>query len=236
MRDAGDPAEVTAEEAAQTVDEPRPEDLLPYVEAAVADTVDGIEAGLPYARPGAPAHEYLLFQADHLRANLQDGGGRAANDVEPDGEKFQVCHDQGCVTLGGFVLDGDLVSDFEVNGNAVSDHMYPGGSGFSQDGASIAVARSYYSMESNVLTVILHGEADPGVAFDVTLPDYRAPDGERALTLFSEQTRGQDSYGPGESGVLVYSYPDVDPGGHMSLYLDCHAGCDFLEEIELRLS
>ncbi|WP_017581229.1 hypothetical protein [Nocardiopsis valliformis] len=243
VRDAGDSAQTqtdatdVSEETPESADEPDLEDLLPFMEAAmVSDTPEGIESGLQYAQPGSAAHEYLLFQADHLRANIYEGGDRSGNDVELSGDHFRVCSSQGCSTFDGFVFEGDLVSDFEVNSNAVSDYMYPGGSEFSQDGASITVARSYYSVESNLLAVILHGEADPGVSFEVMLPNYYAPDGERALTFYPEQTTGQESYGSGESGVLVYRYPDVEPGGHMSMYVSCDEGCDFLEDIELQLS
>lgn len=246
LRDTGEPVEtqvepedVEATEATEPVEaSPEPgsaEDALPYLEAVAAGSAAEAREGLAYAQDGSPAHGYLQYRADNAQA-LQDVGEILEPwDMDVREDDAQLCLPQGCATFGAFLYEDGLVSDFEVNGNAVSDNLHPGGNQFEEQGATVTVGSSYYSADSNHLAVILYVEADSGTAFEVTAADYRDPDGNWTMDL-PGTSAGNRVVGSGSSGVLLYTYAGARAGGELELYLECLQGCGGVLTGELPLT
>jgi hypothetical protein len=253
VRDAGEPVqtqgeaeEVTAEEAEDAEQSPEPEDgaepepgsaedALPYLEAVAANTAEQAKEGLAYAQEGSPAHGYLQYRADNAQAILDMGETSEGWDIDLREEDAQLCAPGGCVTFGAFMFEGGLLSDFEVNGNVVSDNLHPGGNSVEQQGTTVTVGSSYFSADSNHLAVILYLEADSGTHFEVTGANYRAPGGSG----FMEQPDGSAGnmvVGSGESRVLLFLYEGAAAGGEMEVFLDCLQGCESALTTEIALS
>ncbi|WP_017588803.1 hypothetical protein [Nocardiopsis ganjiahuensis] len=230
------PEATESAESAEPSPEPgSAEDALPYLEAVAVGPAAATGEGLVHAREGSPAHGYLQYRADNAQA-LQDVG-EVVEPLEVDVREndAQLCQPSGCVTFGAFMYEDGLLSDFEVNGNTVSDNFHPGGGEFEEQGATVTVGSSYYSNDSNHLAVILYVEADAETSFEVTIADYRDPAGN--LVLESPGTSaGNKVVGAGSSGVLLYTYAGAETGGSLELTLECFQGCEGAISGELPLN
>lgn len=204
------------------------EDALSYVEAVAVDSRtsrETMEEGLAYAHPDHPAHGYLQQQADIFHANVVSGHLLETESVELRGEDIRLCQSEGCVTFSDFTYVDGLLSDFQVNGNPISENFYPGSASDSRDGVSVSVASSYYSFQSNAFLVILDVETAPDTGVSVTGSLHTGDNGTIAdLDLFSGIV-GQDYFAPGAAGQVVFQYRDARPPGEIEVFLSCAEGC-----------
>lgn len=161
------------EESPKETSEPEPgptEDALPYVEA-LADRVgrEEVEAGLEFPHPDHPAHGYLQHQADLVHANIVSGFTPETESMELAGDNAQIRRGSGgCATFGDFLFLDGLITDFQVNGNLVSEHFVPGSAEDSRDGSRVSVSSSCYSFESNHFSLILDVETGSDTGVTVT--------------------------------------------------------------------
>ncbi|NYH50471.1 hypothetical protein HNR06_000060 [Nocardiopsis arvandica] len=202
------------------------EDALSYMEAVGAGiSRETMEEGLVYAHPDHPAHGYLQQQADVLHANIVSGHLSEPDSVELRGEGIQICRSEGCTTFSDFTYVDGLLSDFQVNGNPVSENFYPGSASDSRDGVSVSVASSYYSFQSNAFMVIIDVETAPDTGASVTGSLHTGDNGTIAdLDPFSGIV-GQDYFAPGAAGQVVFQYQDARPPGEIEVFLSCAEGC-----------
>ncbi|GAB3740490.1 hypothetical protein [Nocardiopsis nanhaiensis] len=211
------------------------EEAQPYVEALATNSSEGLEDGFDYAQAGSPAHDYLRYQADIALVYEEAGDFEDPWDVELVGDELEMCHPEDCATYGNFEYQDGLLADFEIEGRAVSDNLYPGFSEVTEDGATVTMGASYTSASADVLVVTFGVEADDDTAFELDNADYVAPDGSRTLGA-ADTWMGKAEYEPGESGLLLYHFAESEPGGHVSFTLECTEGCSGTIEGELPLA
>lgn len=192
--------------------------VLPFLDALEAASSSDRAQALDFAAEGSPAARYATVTDGWMEAFSPGGDGLPpiSNTVLPDGQVrscWEYAETEQCSVYGGFVVDGDELVSFEVDGQpigprlaAVPDEVFP-----LAGGAVLAPVGALADREPDGLQVVFSvTAADTAVNVAIRRAGYQTSGGDRVMTPFG---MGPDLVEAGTTATFSALFTEVETGG-----------------------